>query len=478
MVQMITSQLEKAMLSMTGRSRALRLVAMAAMLLSACSDGGDAQDVADVADGGADGGGNDLADEHTLDEGAADSTGDAPDGVAFAQGVTAEPCPNAVNPENGCIYLGQLADLSGPFAIISGPLTAGVRDFWARVNAEGGIGGFDVDVETYLRDNSYNPAVHLTRYREIEPHVLALAMSLGTTLASLPLQEEDDMLAVPASWWSGWEFQELILQSGYNYCLEAMNAIDHAHDAHGAASAMSVYFPGDYGGESAHGASLAAARAGLEWRGAIQALPSLLGGDQSAVVDEIVRLDPDVVIIATGPQELAEIVGGALAAGFQGRFLGSLPTWSPLLLSHPASTALEGSFELVAPFGDWGTDSDAHRAMAEAVEQAGPPGSGYVIGWVHSYPLRAALERAVANRDLTRHGLRRVVTEITVDYEGALPARTYAGTPDETVERHAVIARIDRDNPAGVSVFRDFFVGPSAEGFELTEPCVALPVEE
>jgi hypothetical protein len=46
------------------------------------------------------------------------------------------------------------------------------------------------------------------------------------------------------------------------------------------------------------------------------------------------------------------------------------------------------------------------------------------------------------------------------------------------VERHAVIARIDRDNPAGVSVFRDFFVGPSAEGFELTEPCVVLTFEE
>ena len=44
--------------------------------------------------------------------------------VAFDVGVTAEPCPDSPNPDNGCIYLGVISDLTdGPFAPVALPLT-------------------------------------------------------------------------------------------------------------------------------------------------------------------------------------------------------------------------------------------------------------------------------------------------------------------------------------------------------------------
>ena len=57
-------------------------------------------------------------------------------------GVTKEACPNAVNKNNGCIYLGTISDLTvGPFHALAVPITESQKKFWERVNRAGGIGG-------------------------------------------------------------------------------------------------------------------------------------------------------------------------------------------------------------------------------------------------------------------------------------------------------------------------------------------------
>jgi ABC-type branched-subunit amino acid transport system substrate-binding protein len=445
-------------------SCAVCLVAALATAAGACSDDGSSDRSADIGqDVVADMGGDAEADQS-----------DAPAAITFGNGVTEEACPDAVNPDNGCIYLGQLTDLSGPFALLAEQIVSGMTDFWRTVNESGGIGGFDVDVRTYLRDTAYSAESHVNAYAEIAPNILALAQSLGshTTLATLSSYEDDDVVALPLSWWSAWEFEAVMLPSGYNYCLEAMNAVDYAVAEHGVESAMAVHFPGDYGEDSAAGVVYAAEARELEWLGALQTLPTGFGPDQSHVIEEILRLEPDLVVLATSPSELAEIVGGAVARGFEGRFIGSYPIWNALLLSTPAGPALEASFELSMPWAPWGAATDAHRAMQAALgEGQVPANEGYALGWIISYPLRSALELAAANRDLTRAGLRQAIAEMTVDYEGALPERRYGGEANETVERGGLIGRVDSSHPSGISVHRDLFIGPTAQAFAFTQPC-------
>ena len=73
--------------------------------------------------------------------------GDVEAGEIDAPGVTSEPCPDAVNEDNGCIYLGTISDLTqGPFAPLGVPITEAQKAFWQRVNEDGGIGGYDIDV--------------------------------------------------------------------------------------------------------------------------------------------------------------------------------------------------------------------------------------------------------------------------------------------------------------------------------------------
>ncbi len=151
------------------------------------------------------------------DDGAADDGQTATDGeIATDVGVTDEPCDNAVNEDNGCIYLGVLSDLTvGPFAPLGVQIVEGQRAFWQRVNEEGGIGGYDIDIDTYTRDNEYNPQTQSQLYNEIEPEILALAQTLGTppTEAILPDMDADNVVGIPASWWSGLELRGLGLRA-------------------------------------------------------------------------------------------------------------------------------------------------------------------------------------------------------------------------------------------------------------------------
>jgi hypothetical protein len=156
-------------------------------------------------------------------------------------------------------------------------------------------------------------------------------------------------------------------------------------------------------------------------------------------------------VVATGPAEMAEIVGKTAAQGFKGQFVGSVPTYNPALLKSEAAPAIKALYHFVAPWGPWGSDTPAHKAMQEAAGGKAPANDGYTFGWVWSYPLKA----------------------VTVDYEGALPPKSYNGEPNETAMRQAVIAKPDESAPLGSSVLKDFFVGPTAEKFDFSKPCVA-----
>lgn len=417
------------------------------------------------------------------------SSGDATSGeasptgssVKFDVGVTEEACPEAINPDNGCIYLGVLSDLTeGPFAPLAVEVTTGQTDFWKAVNEAGGIGGFDINISQNTRDNKYDPAVHSQEYRAIEPNILALAQTLGTpqTQAILPDMEADNVIGAPASWWSGWQFPvddgDLILESGASYCIQAMSGMDWFVETNGAITKIAaVGPPGDFGGDFAAGTQAWAEANGVEWGGFIESLPNAIAGNQDAAVAQIVASEADVIALGTGPGEVAEIVGKAVASGFTGKFVGAAPTWNPLLLQTAAAPALLATFTNFGTTASFGTvDTAAMTAMkAQLGEGVTPTNDGYTYGWVWQYPLKAALEKAAANGDLTREGLRAAVTGgIEVDYEGAQPNAIVGGPPD-TVDRSVTINVPDEASPLGIKTIVNGYLGPTAEAYDYSQPC-------
>lgn len=396
--------------------------------------------------------------------------------VKIGTGVTSEPCPGG-NAERGCIYLGILSDLtSGPFVPLAVPITDAQKAFWDRVNEQGGIGGkFDVNVEKYTRDNKYNPQEHVAKFREVEPKVAAFAQSLGTTmtLAALSLMDRGDVVVNAGTWWSGWDQNDkgLVLESGPSYCAQTISGLDYMAEEFGKPkSVLAVGYPGDYGGDALAGAKLWGSENGVKVT-TLDTGPNAQAGNQDAVVGAIKRINPEVVHLATGPAEMAEIVGKAVAGGYKGEFLGAIPTFNPAVLKSKAGPAIEAKYRFVAPWAPFGADTPAHDAIAESLGGKPPANDGYVYGWMWSYPLKAVLEQAVEDGDLTRKGIRAAVDKATADYEGGLPDRKLA--PGNVV-KDTLIAAPDPKAPTGASVKKDFFVGPTAEKQSFDKPCVEV----
>lgn len=395
------------------------------------------------------------------------------DGIKTDIGVTSEPCPDAVDEEKGCIYLGVISDLTGGFKGVGVPLTAGGAAFWKHVNENGGVGDYEVDVTTYVKDNKYDPETHAQVYSEIKGDILAVAQSLGTVATEAMLKDSDaeNLVVIPGTLGSNWLFDDRVLEIGTSYCGEAMNAVDYAVDTWDAKTIAAVHFPGDYGDDGAVGARIAAEANGAEFVD----IPTGPGADQqAAAVKAVVESGADLVFVGTGPLELAAVIGGAVQNGFQGKFIGGIATWNEALLASPAGPAIEASYLWATSFPLWDDESAGMAAMREANGDE-TPNAYFAIGWSGSYVLKAAIEKAIDNGDLTRAGLLEAATSLTgdIDSEGSLPEGTgnYAGDSNEAAMRVTMLASPKSGAGTGVVENVDFFTGDTLQDYEYTEAC-------
>lgn len=399
------------------------------------------------------------------DDGGGD--GDAAD----VPGVTSEPCPEAVDDSKGCIYLGVISDFTGAFKGIGVPLTEGQKAYWQAVNEAGGVGDYEVDVVTHVEDNEYNPDTHAEAFAGMKDEVLALAQSLGSaqTAAIMSDAKSDDFLIAPVSLTSGWLFEDNVIEIGTDYCSEAMNIVDYAVDELGAKSVAAVHFPGDYGDDAAVGVRIAADARGIPFTD----VPTAPGEDQTAAIAAVVKSKADVVVVTTGPVELATVLGGALQGGYQGQFIGSIPTWNVALLDTPAKPALEAAYLQASSIGNWEADTPGHEAM-RAAAAGQTPNEWFMLGWATGYAMKAVLDQAIADGDLSREGLLAAAGSLTsVDTQGMLPDTTgyYAGDANDAAVRTTSLNEVDASAATGVTEVVAPFVGPTVEAYDFQEAC-------
>lgn len=401
--------------------------------------------------------------------------------LVTGQGVTKEPCPDAVNPDNGCIYLGVLSDLTeGPFAALAVPITDAQRDFWRLVNERGGLGGYDIDIDEHTRDTKYLPAEHAAQYNQIAGNVLALAQTLGTvnTESVLADMQQRSLVAVPTTWWSGFAFDEndggIVMETGYSYCTEAIVGLDWFAENYGMPeSVQAVGYPGDYGGDSAEGVRRWAEVNNVELRPYVGTGPNQITGNQDAVVSAVSAAQPDVVVLGIGPAETAEIIGKLAASGYQGRFMGALPTWNPALLDSPAAPAIMAMYNHMSPYQNWDGDSQGIADMKEALGGTLPANGGYVIGWAIGYPMKAALEAAIESGNLTPEGLAAVLPGLTASYDGMAPDQTYGGDPQTNAIQSVYIGQPNPDVELGMETIEFAYTGPTFDKTDYSTACVA-----
>ncbi|MDH3397781.1 MAG: ABC transporter substrate-binding protein [Acidimicrobiia bacterium] len=395
------------------------------------------------------------------------------------------------------IRIGFNGDLSGPFASPMTRILDGQTAFWEIVNDNGGIAGRQV--ELVIRDSAYDVSTQLLNYEELSSQgpdgVLMFSHSTGAppTTATADLLVEDDLIAIPLSWYSSWAdpgFGANIMELQTNYCIEAINGVSYLADAHDADTIAILSVPSvNYGEDGAQGARIAAAALGLTvvYDGEVGSI----GTDIADVIAALVNTDPDIVWATITPGTLTEVLGGSYTQGLRAQWSGNSPTWNTELLDTDLGPVADEVYTHSTYTALWGTDdSPGMTDMIDGMRNKRPnaPISDlYVRSWTEGYATQQLLEFAAAQGDLTRPGLVAALRDVTVDFNGLAPNQTWGDQPDDHVVRESYIYDIDisKFTPGatvsdagagtGVTLLEGPYVSDVAAGFTFDGSCSGGP---
>ena len=134
-----------------------------------------------------------------------------------------------VGVDDTTIKVGMLADLSGAFAPLVHEIVEAQQVYWDDVNANGGIAGRQV--ELVIEDNGYDVAQQREKYEILKDEVAIISQSTGSPHTAAIAQDlvDDDLIAIPLSWYSGWADPEIgqnAFETYTNYCIESMNGVE------------------------------------------------------------------------------------------------------------------------------------------------------------------------------------------------------------------------------------------------------------
>lgn len=473
----IPSMKEEEGKQMRAKSKWLAIFLALGLVLASCGDGGGEEETTTTASESAD-----------TTEPMTDTTEPMTDTTAGDGGEMDIATDVGVDLEAGTIKVGLLSDLSGVFSALVQVIVTGHEAYWENVNANGGIGGLQVELVPV--DTVYDVPTHVQRYEELRDEVVAFGHSTGSphTVAINDQLQDDGILAIPLTWYSGWTDPAInanLMHHGVPYCLEAMNLIGYITEQVGDATTVAIASnPGDYGLDSANGAKIAAEEAGLE---VVYDGSGLINAADEATLTEVANgiasSGADIAFVTTSPGAFGSIFGQALAAGYQGVWSGANPSFNPALVGpdSPIAEALAASSYWSAYAGVWSSDTpginEAKELVGDRLEQ---PTSAVFEGFVEAQMMHAALQAAHDAGDLTQAGVLNAGKSLEeVDFNGLAPNETYVGDPNEQVQRTSLIFQPDPEGlasgeSAGETVLEPEYTSDIAANYVFTEACYTL----
>jgi len=459
---------------MKAKSKWLAIFLVLGLVLAACGgDGGDDETTTTEGDT-----------TETTQGDTTDTTAEPTDTTMGDDGEMDIQTDVGVDLEAGTITIGMLSDLTGPFGPLVSAIVAGHEAYWANVNANGGINGLEVQLETV--DTTYDIPTHVQFYEELKDDVVAFGHSTGSphTVAINEQLQEDGILAIPLTWYSGWSDPNInsnLVPHGTPYCIEAMSLVEYmANEVEGGASTIAVVsIPGDYGLDSANGAVMAAEELGLEI--VYDGRGTVIPGDETTydeAASEIVGSGADIVFYTATPSAWSAVYGRAVGQGFEALWSGASPSWNPAFVAEDSAIADAVTRDMYVSgyLEPWQGESEGAAEVRELMEAAGaPPTNFYGEGFVEAVIMHTALEAAYESGDMTQSGVLAAAKSLeSVTFDGLAPEESYVGDPNDIVQREIFISRPSAESETGTELIESFYTSPVAENFEFTEACYFL----
>lgn len=286
--------------------------------------------------------------------------------AALPVAVTAETEPPrlllapGVDLEGRTLVVGALNDESGPGAAIGRPYAIGKRILVAAVNrGQGGILPKGWRIEMLERDHGYQIDLARTQFSELEDKVFFFLTSFGTqlTTALLPGLRRGDIVAFPASLYSGLAAQPHTPVLGASYRREAMRAMDWVVDA-GESSVIrtGVVYQGDqYGLDGLDGWRTAAEFHQIPMVAQEEYAPGHT--DFSAIVRGLQEARATHVFLSTLPSATGRLLRRAQEIGYHPIWLGNTASWSDTFFEGRVVPAEAfRNYYWVTGFPYWGED--------------------------------------------------------------------------------------------------------------------------
>ncbi len=412
-----------------------------------------------------------CGDDDETDEGAEAPEDTAGDDGGGEGGGEPEAAPGF---DGETIRLGVLTPQTGVAAVIGNPLTEGNRVFFEALNASGGIAG-KYKVELEVADTQYQPQTAVQQYNATKDDVVSYVQILGTGVvnAVLPLLQEDEIVAGPASLDSFWVPEQYLLALGGPYQLQAINAMDYWFNQEGndpADTTVCTMIQDDpYGEAGQAGVEFAAEEIGFEV--AETARFAATDTDFSGQINTLRSGGCELVFLVSLPSATGAIIGAAAQQQFAPQWIGQSPTWVGALAQSQIAPYLSENFLLMSEGPEWGdTSSEGMAQMLEDLEQYAPdqgPDIYFSFGYAEAWSLAQVLERAVELGDLSREGIVEAMNSVGTITTGGLLGDYEYGPPEERKPpRESRVFAIDPAAPGGLRAVAEEFVSEAAEAFE------------
>ncbi|HEX6342939.1 ABC transporter substrate-binding protein [Umezawaea sp.] len=358
------------------------------------------------------------------------------------------------------ISLGVLTDMSGPFAPTALVRIKGYELFIGELNARGGICGRQVRLTT--KDHGFTVQRALDGYFELEPEVLGFLDITGAamTAAIAPDLIQTRALAAPVSWSAALLGNPHMMIVGGTYDIDVMNGLDHLKRTGVIADGDTighVHVEGDFGKNALEGSTFAAQQWGMTL---VEKPVAESAGDLGTQIAALRAQGAKAVVLSTSPAQTALAVAAAAGLGWKVPFLVNVAGFDPAILKSPAAEAVVEQVRVVSPIAPYGADAAGPQAVARAFEAENPgmEANGAVNhGYAVAMAFAAVLEKACADKDLTRDGVLRAFQDTNGVETSGLTGQlrfSLAGRPSAT---QSYVARPDASVKGGLAVSEKLF---------------------
>lgn len=366
------------------------------------------------------------------------------------------------------IKVGELTDLSGPFAPLGKSVTQAQALYYEQLNAAGGVCNRKVVPE--VKDHGYDPQKGQAAYTELSGKVVGISQLVGSAIVTQLTDslEKEGILTLPNAWASNLLGKKVVQVTATTYDIEMINGVSYLVKTAGLQPGDKVghiYGDDEFGVNSSAGVKFAAQQANLS---IVDQKIKPTDTDMTAPVTALRSQGVKAIIVSASPRQVGPVMVVTEASNFKVPVLAHSVGFHPQLLGV-AAAPMEARLHITSPAPAMSDENATLQKLVADYKAKYPSDTidqGVLSGFSHAAIFTAALKGACTANDLTPAGIvaaHRKNTQLDVGYGAKLDF----SSSDKPPSYQTYILRVDKTRPGGLKTSEQPFEAPGAKQYQI-----------